>query len=1207
MKFRDFKIGTRLAAGFSIIMILILFILLFALNNIQTLSDQTTRMYKHPFTVSNAVRKIDGESVAIREKMYLMFVHPEKIDSLSNVIDSLDNSIIVGFNTLKERFLGQKEDVDHVRVAFEAMRKSRDEVVADLNDGDFEKAKDHIQKRAKLVALFDKELNDVINFSTKRGELFYEEANEVSHKTMVNTVIAFFAILLLSGLTGVWITRSIRNPVRMITAGVGKIESGDYCPNIQVDSKDEIGTLADAINKMAKSLGDLNKTISERDWIKTGFNELNFVMRGELNVKELANNVVEFYIQYFGATVGTFYVMNPQGTRLQLTGGYAIGNDGLTKDSYALKEGLVGECANSGKAIVLEQLPENYFYISSSTGSTFPANVVVSPVFEDNKVIGVIELGSLIPFSTSQLELLDVTSESVGIAVASARSNSTLKELLKQTQEMAEELQVQQEELRASNEKLEAQQEELRAANEELEEQSEKLQKSENKLKTQQEELQVTNEELEEKNDSLQRQKATIQKAREELEIQTEELAIASKYKSEFLANMSHELRTPLNSLLILSKMLADNKKGNLNEDQVESAQVIYRSGSDLLLLINEILDLSKIEAGKMDIHSRPFNLSQLHNKLRSDFKHSADERGIELEFIMGENTPESIESDLLRVEQIIKNLISNAIKFTRIGKVMVETGTPSSNVNLVRSGLNNAESIFISVTDTGIGIPPEKQKLIFQAFQQADGSTAREFGGTGLGLSISKELAHLLGGEIQVQSQSGVGSTFTLYLPLVWHPDHGKTPSLETLDHIPENPVIKEATTPPPPMASLPQSVDDDRSSIKPEDKSILIIEDDATFAKLLYNECREKNFKGLIALTGGEGLQLARKYSPTAILLDLGLPDMNGIEVLDFLKADSNTRHIPVHIVSAESTSIDAYKHGAVGFLTKPAQREEIEEALTRLEDFSSEKIKDLLIVEDDKNLRLSISKLIDGPDVKIRTVSTGEDALSAVKETSFDCIILDIGLPDMSGFQLLKSISGIGPNIPPIIVYTGRELSKQEDAELRNYADSIIIKGVRSEERLLDEASLFLHRLVTKMPENKRRMIIDLHETDNLFINKKILIVDDDMRNVFALSKILSEKGMRLFKAEDGKKALEIIVAEPDIDLVIMDIMMPVMDGYETMRQIRKMEQFDKLPIIAVTAKAMKKDYEDCIAAGASDYLPKPVDVHRLLSVMRVWLYR
>lgn len=1206
MKFHDFKIGTRLAVGFSVIMILILFILLFALKNIQTISDQTSRLYKHPFTVSNTVRKILAESIAIREKLHLMMIFPENVDSLAKMVDSLDTEINNGYDILEERFLGQFTEVKKARQSFMNLKDSRDTIIAHFRRGQLAKAKLLIRQRDHQVARYHTNLMSIHDFANKNGHLFYNTAMDVRDDTLAKTVLAFVVLIFLSGLTGFFITRGIKNPVKIINTGVQKIEAGDYSSRIQINSKDEIGTLAGSINKMAQSLGDLNKTISERDWIKTGINELNFVMRGELEVKDLANNVVEFFINYFGANVGTFYVMNFQGTGLQLAGGYAIGNDGLTKDFYALKEGLVGECANSGKVIFLEQLPENYFYISSSTGSTLPASIVVSPVFKDNRVSGVIELGSLIPFSTPQLELLKMTSESIGIAVESARSHFTLKDLLIQTRNMAEELQVQQKELRASNEKLEAQQEELRAANEELEEQSEKLQKSEKQLKTQQEELQTTNEELEERNESLQLQKAAIQKAREELEIQAKELAIVSKYKSEFLANMSHELRTPLNSLLILSKMLADNKTGNLTDDQVDSATIIYRSGSDLLLLINEILDLSKIEAGRMDINSRPFNLNQLHEKLKSDFKHSAHEKGIELEFIMGENAPNSIESDLLRVEQILKNLISNAIKFTRIGKVTIETGKPDKNVNLVQSGLNVDECISVSVTDTGIGIPPEKQKLIFRAFQQADGSTAREFGGTGLGLSISKELARLLGGEIQVQSTQGSGSTFTLFLPLVWNPDYGKTPQVKTADRLGLSPGFSTTSTQSV-LHSKSDSVKDDRGMINPGDKSILIIEDDSTFAKLLYNECKEKNFKGLIALTGGEGLQLARKYGPKAILLDLGLPDMNGMEVLDFLKADSNTRHIPVHIVSAESTSIDAYKHGAVGFLTKPAQKEEIEEALTRLEDFSSEKIKNLLIIEDDSNLSLGISGLIDGPDVKIKIASTGQDALKEVKETSFDCIILDIGLPDMTGFQLLKSISETGATIPPVIIYTGRELSKEEDAELRNYANSIIIKGVRSEERLLDEASLFLHRLVTKMPDNKRKMIIDLHDTDDLFLNKKILIVDDDMRNVFALSKILSEKGMKLFKAEDGRKALEIITTHPDIDLVIMDIMMPVMDGYETMRQIRKMEQFHKLPIIAVTAKAMKKDYDDCIAAGANDYLPKPLDINRLLSVMRVWLYR
>jgi len=707
-------------------------------------------------------------------------------------------------------------------------------------------------------------------------------------------------------------------------------------------------------------------------------------------------------------------------------------------------------------------------------------------------------------------------------------------------------------------EDLEAQQEELKASNEELEEQTQRLQASEEELKVQQEELQVTNEELEEKTHSLEEQREIVTRKNEDLkrtqkdlEQKAKELEIASKYKSEFLANMSHELRTPLNSLLILSQDLVSNKKHNLDEEQIQSATIIEKSGQDLLNLINEILDLSKIEAGRMAVHIEDVRLSSIADSITAKFKALAEDKGLHLATDLAKDVPATIQTDRQRLEQIVRNLMSNAIKFTESGKVTLAFHRPSVDTNLFRSGLDPQESIAISVADTGIGIPKEKQLAIFEAFQQVDGSTSRHYGGTGLGLSISRELAKLLGGEIQLESAEGRGARFTLYLPIEIGNLKFETGEKPPSTHHQSVSNFQFQVS----NRHLPASISDDRENLREGDKTILVIEDDLKFAKTLYRFFHERDFKCIHAGDGETGLVLADQYKTDAIILDIRLPGMEGWGVLEALKSNAKTRHIPVHMMSVEEASMDAYKKGAIGFLSKPVTNKELEQAFAKIEDVIDRKIKNLLLVEDDKTLREAIVKLIGNGDVKTKAVGNGKEALQELKSKTYDCMILDLSLPDISGFDVLNTLEASEDiSIPPVIVYTGRDLTREEEYELQKYTSSIIVKGVRSQERLLDETALFLHRVIDNLPARKRKMIATLHDQDSLFQGKKILVADDDMRNVFAISKILEEKGMEVYKAADGQKVLDVLDKKPDMDLVLMDIMMPVMDGYEAIREIR-----------------------------------------------------
>ncbi len=737
-------------------------------------------------------------------------------------------------------------------------------------------------------------------------------------------------------------------------------------------------------------------------------------------------------------------------------------------------------------------------------------------------------------------------------------------------------------ELAQQGEELQMQQEELKQMNEELEEQAQNL-------KQQQEELQLSNDELGEQTRSLEDKNKEVEAAKFDIEQKTKQLEVSSRYKSEFLANMSHELRTPLNSLLILSKDLSENRNNHLDAEEVESSEIIYKSGHDLLVLINEVLDLSKIEAGKMQINIEKVSLKNMIGYLTRDFKHLAEQKGLKLSFSLGKDLPESIRTDSQRLNQILKNLISNSIKFTEKGNVSI-TVKPHTKGTLI-----------ISVADTGIGIQDDKLMSIFEAFQQADGGTSRKFGGTGLGLSISRELAKLLGAEITLISKLNEGSTFSLIVPLEIQGEYEpfKTSKLNSpAVHAPPSESYSKYLNYP--------TIKDDRDNISQDDRVVLIIEDDLEFAQILLKQANLKGFKCLSAATGEDGLLLTAKYAPQAIILDMQLPGINGNKVLLELKANPSVRSIPVHIISANERSLESLKEGAVECLMKPIDKNDLDKAFNRIENFISRKIKNLLIIEDNENARKAIRVLIGNGDVKCLEAGTGKDALEIYQQNQIDCIILDIGLPDMTGFELIHNLKNLEDHsLPPIVVYTGKELSKQENNELQNYAESIIIKGIKSEERLLDETALFLHRTITNLPKSKQLIINSLHDTEILFQVKKILLVDDDERNVFALSKILKARGMEVIKAENGKNALMMLDTYPDIDLVLMDIMMPEMDGYEAMRRIRAQRKYKDLPIIALTAKAMKEDKQKCIDAGASDYITKPVDVDRLLSLMRVWL--
>ena len=921
-------------------------------------------------------------------------------------------------------------------------------------------------------------------------------------------------------------------------------------------------------------------------------------IQGEQRLDKLGNHVLGFLAETLDAKVGALYLTEGPST-LRRFAGYAV-PAGREEEIVHKGDGLLGQAALENRALHVRDVPDGYLEVSSTTGRSKARELLLAPAATDGVVHAVVELGFFRKIQPADRELLERVSDALGIAVRASKDRTRLEDLLAETQRQAEELQTQQEELRVSNEELEVQ--------------TKALKETQVRLEAQQAELEQTNSQLEEQAQLLEHQKDALDQAQVVLSEKAAELERSNQYKSEFLANMSHELRTPLNSTLILAKLLADNKPGTLTEEQVKYAQTITSAGKELLALINDILDLSKIEAGKMDVTPEVVPVAGTVEELIQVFAPLAKEKSLALTTAIELGAPAQLTTDSQRMGQILRNLLSNALKFTERGEVSLRVAAAANG------------GVSFTVRDTGIGIPAHQQALIFEAFRQADGSTHRKYGGTGLGLSISRDLARMLGGDVTVESTPGQGSVFTLTLPATYTGQNEvarprgatsgsatPTSAIPTMAQRVAEDSAAAAFSAAHTEALKPSTLDDDRERLVPDSRRILIVEDDERFAAILRDLARELGFQCIIVHTGADALLAARTLEPNAIILDMKLPDHSGLGVLDQLKRDSRTRHIPVHVASVSDFSHEALELGAVGYALKPVKRDELVVAFERLEAKFSQSLHRVLVVEDDLRQRESVEQLLANDDVRISGAATAAEALSQLQSATFDCMVLDLSLPDLSGYELLeKMASQDDVSFPPVIVYTGRALTREEEQKLRRFSRSIIIKDARSPERLLDEVTLFLHQVESSLPAERQRMLREARSRESLLDGRRILVVEDDARNIFALSSVLEPKGVRVEIARNGREALTALdrsQASPDaaIDLVLMDIMMPEMDGLTAMKEIRQQPQFEKLPIIALTAKARKDDQEKCLAAGANDYIAKPLDVEKLLSLVRVWMPR
>jgi HAMP domain-containing protein/CheY-like chemotaxis protein/signal transduction histidine kinase len=1043
-------------------------------------------------------------------------------------------------------------------------------VVTAVADGDL-KQKLLVEAKGEIAALAD-----TINGMTDTLAIFADQVTSVAREVGVEGKLGGQANV--PGAAGTWrdltdnvnqLAGNLTSQLRAIADVATAVTKGDLTRSIQVDAQGEVAFVKDNINEMIRNLKDTTLRNDEQDWLKTNLAKFTRMLQGQKDLLTVGRLILSELAPVVSAQQGVFYMINgsTEEPELQLLASYAYRERKGVNNRFKLGEGLVGQAALEKERILLTSVPSDYVQISSGLGEAAPMNIVVLPILFEGQVKAVMELSSLDQFNPTHQAFLDQLTESIGIVLNTIEANTRTEDLLKQSQSLASELQSRQEELQQTNQELEEKARQLFEQNEEVE-----------------------------------RKNREVEQARQALESKAQQLSLTSRYKSEFLANMSHELRTPLNSLLILADQLSSNPEGNLTPKQVEFARTIRGSGKDLLKLINDILDLSKIESGTVTIDVGEVRFEEIRQTMERTFRHVAEGKGLSFRIDVDPSVPEAVHTDAQRLDQVLKNLLSNAFKFTERGHVHLHVAPATEGWSKENANLARAESVLaFSVSDSGIGIPVDKQATIFEAFQQADGSTNRKYGGTGLGLAISRELARVLGGEIRVESSEGRGSTFTFFLPQSYSValTERATPALP--ERVPNNEMSNGDKVLP-----MEFTLADDRLNILPGEKSVLIIEDDHNFAQWLLDMARQSGFKAVVTPRGKTALELVRELVPSAITLDLSLPDVNGWQVLDRLKSDLATRHVPVFVISAQEEPENALKQGALRFLTKPIDEFQINQIFARVNEMGESRSKKLLVVEDDEGQRNEIRELIGNETAHLTEAPDGSAALAALERERFDCVVLDLMLPDVSGFELIEKIRSKNKDLP-IIVYTAKNLSPEEEEKLNRVAQTTIVKDVRSPERLFDQTALWLHRDAATLPEKKREILRRLHDPNAILAGKRVIIVDDDIRNIFAMTSMLERYQIEVHSAETGKDALELLQSEPETDLVLMDIMLPEMDGYETIRAIRKMYGFEQLPIIALTAKAMKGDREKCIDAGASDYIAKPVDTERLLILLRNWLHR
>jgi signal transduction histidine kinase/DNA-binding response OmpR family regulator/HAMP domain-containing protein len=1029
-----------------------------------------------------------------------------------------------------------------------------------------------VQAKGEVAALAD-----TINNMTNTLATFADQVTNVAREVGVEGRLGGQANV--PGAAGTWkdltgnvnlLAANLTSQVRAIAEVATAVTKGDLTRSIQVETSGEVADLKDNINTMISNLRETTERNREQDWLKTNLAKFAGMFQGQRDLSIVGRMLLSELSPLAGAHHGTIYHLGgtEEDRELRLLSSYA--HTGRPIETIRLGEGLVGQCAVEKKRILLNDVPPQFIAISSSLGEAPRVSIVVLPILFEGETKAVIELATVHRFSDVNLAFLEQLAASIGAVFQTIEATMRTEGLLEQSQRLTVQLQSRQGELQQTNEELAAQA----------------------KL-------------LAEQNAEVERKNAQVEQARFALEEKADQLALTSKYKSEFLANMSHELRTPLNSILIFSQQLTENPSGTLSDKQVEFCRNINSSGSDLLHLINDILDLSKIESGTVTLEIEEIPFAHLRDSINRTFRHSAEAKNLPFNVELEDGLPHSIESDAKRLQQILKNLVSNAVKFTARGHVNLRVKLARGGWSVDHPVLSKAQHVVaFTVEDTGVGIAAEKQKLIFEAFQQADAGTSRKYGGTGLGLAISRELAMLLNGEIKLTSVPGQGSTFTLYLPL-----HYSVPSGRRIEH---RDAPTTSSTRARSVTVLPtireEHIEDDRHEVVSGEPLVLIIENDPHYARLLLGLAREKGFKGIVAFNGVTGLSLARSSNPTAISLDILLPDMLGWAVLRVLKLDPSTRHIPVQIITVKEERQHGLAHGAFAYYVKEPTTDGLKTALDRLKDFTAPRTKRLLIVEDNEIERQSIIELLGHNDIEIMTVGTGGEAIDALTRSAFDCLVLDLRLPDMTGFALLERLHA-EPALAdmPVVVFTGKELTATEQAQLRSMAKSVVLKDVESPERLLHETALFLHRVIADLPKEKQAMLERIHGSNEVLRGRKVLVVDDDARNIFALASLLENQEMEIITATSGRMALEIVARTPDLSIVLMDIMMPDMDGYETIRNIREDARFSTLPILALTAKAMAGDREKCLDAGASDYISKPVNTDQLLSLMRVWLFR